>query len=49
MSRQKTLNNKPGDEYIYSNSGYNLFAIIVERVSGISLAEFNRIIPESFS
>jgi len=43
MSRQKTLNNKPGDEYIYSNSGYNLFAIIVERVSGISLAEFTRL------
>ncbi|MEO5582275.1 MAG: serine hydrolase domain-containing protein, partial [Saprospiraceae bacterium] len=29
ISRQKTLNNKPGDEYIYSNSNYNLFAIIV--------------------
>jgi len=43
IARQKTLNNQPGDEYIYSNSGYNLFAIIVERVSGISLAEFTRI------
>jgi CubicO group peptidase (beta-lactamase class C family) len=43
MSRQKTLNNQPGDEYLYSNSGYNLFAIIVERVSGLSLAEFTRI------
>ena len=43
ISKQKTLNNIPGDEYIYSNSGYNLFAIIVERVSGISLAEFCRI------
>ncbi len=43
ISRQKTLNNKPGDEYIYSNSGYNLLAIIVERVSGLSLAEFTRI------
>ncbi len=43
ISKQKTLNNLPGDEYIYSNSGYNLFAIIVERVSGKSLAEFCRI------
>ncbi|OSZ77557.1 hypothetical protein CAP36_14370 [Chitinophagaceae bacterium IBVUCB2] len=43
IAKQKTLNNIPGDEYIYSNSGYNLFAIIVERVSGKSLAEFCRI------
>jgi CubicO group peptidase (beta-lactamase class C family) len=43
ISRQKTLNHLPGAEYIYSNSNYNLFAIIVERVSGMSLAEFTRI------
>ncbi len=43
ISRQKTLNHTPGAEYIYSNSNYNLFAIIVERVSGMSLAEFTRI------
>lgn len=43
ISKQRTLNNKPGDEYIYSNSNYNLFAIITERVSGMSLAEFTRI------
>ncbi len=42
IARQKSLNNKPGDEYIYSNSGYNLFAIIVQRVSGLSLAAFTR-------
>ena len=42
ISNQKTLNFKPGDEYLYSNSNYNLFAIIVERVSGISLAEFTK-------
>lgn len=40
--RQKSLNHIPGDEYLYSNSNYNLFAIIVERVSGQSLAEFTR-------
>jgi CubicO group peptidase (beta-lactamase class C family) len=39
---QKTLNNIPGAEYIYSNSNYNLFAIIVERVSRQSLAAFTK-------
>ena len=42
ISNQKTLNHKPGDEYLYSNSNYNLFAIIVHRVSGMSLADFTR-------
>jgi len=42
ISNQKTLNYKPGDEYLYSNSNYNLFAIIVERVSGMNLAEFTK-------
>jgi len=40
--RQKTLNNVPGAEYIYSNSNYNLLAIIVERVSKKSLQEFTK-------
>lgn len=43
ISRQQTLNHAPGEEYVYSNSNYNLFAVIVERVSGQSLAEFTRI------
>lgn len=42
ISRQHTLNHKPGDEYLYSNSNYNLFAIIVERVSGKTLDEYTR-------
>jgi CubicO group peptidase (beta-lactamase class C family) len=42
LSNQKTLNYKPGNEYLYSNSNYNLFAIIVQRVSGMSLADFTR-------
>lgn len=42
ISRQKGLNNKPGDEFIYSNSNYNLFAIIVQRVSGLTLADFTK-------
>ena len=38
---QKTLNNVPGDEYIYSNSNYNLQAILIQRLSGMSLAVFS--------
>lgn len=34
MSRQEELNFKPGDEYLYCNTGYMLMAEIVERVSG---------------
>lgn len=40
MARQKTLNNVPGAEYIYSNSNYNLLAVVVKKVSGKELAEF---------
>ena len=40
--RQKKLNNKPGDEFIYSNSNYNPAAIIVQRVSGLTLADFTK-------
>ncbi|MBX6365180.1 MAG: serine hydrolase [Gemmatimonadetes bacterium] len=42
VSRQKKLNYRPGDEYSYTNTGYNLLAIIVERVGGLSLPEFTR-------
>lgn len=42
ICNQKTLNYKPGDEYMYSNSNYQLLTIIVQRVSGISLAEYTR-------
>ncbi len=38
--RQKALNFAPGDEWLYSNSGYFLLSIIVKRASGKSLAEF---------
>jgi CubicO group peptidase (beta-lactamase class C family) len=39
---QKGLNHPPNQEFAYSNSNYNLFAIIVERVSGMTLAAFTR-------
>ena len=42
VSRQKALNFQPGDHYSYSNTGFNLAAIIVARVSGISFAEFSK-------
>lgn len=42
LSRQRGLNYPVGDEYLYSNSNYNLLAIIAERVSGQSLADFTR-------
>lgn len=42
LSRQSALNYAPGAEYSYTNSGYNLLAVIVERVSGSSFADFSR-------
>jgi hypothetical protein len=38
--RQKALNFTPGDEWLYSNSGYFLLSIIIKRASGKSFAEF---------
>jgi hypothetical protein len=40
VSRQRTLNHKPGDEFVYTNTGYVLLAIVVKRVTGQSLREF---------
>jgi CubicO group peptidase (beta-lactamase class C family) len=42
LSHQHALNYKPGDAWSYTNSGYNLAAILVERVSGMSLQAFSR-------
>ncbi|MEO5985079.1 MAG: serine hydrolase domain-containing protein, partial [Ferruginibacter sp.] len=36
----KELNHAPGAEFIYSNTNYNLFAVLVQRLSGMSLADF---------
>ena len=38
---QKALNYKPGSAWSYTNTGYNLLAIIVERVSGKKLPAFS--------
>ena len=42
LSRQRALNFTPGTRYSYSNSGYNLNAVIVSRVSGMPFAEFSQ-------
>jgi CubicO group peptidase (beta-lactamase class C family) len=42
ICRQKQLNNKPGAEFLYSNSNYNLLTLIVQRVSGLTLAAFTQ-------
>jgi CubicO group peptidase (beta-lactamase class C family) len=41
VSRQRALNFTPGTRYSYSNTGYNLSAILVSRVSGLPFAEFS--------
>ncbi len=40
IARQKGLNFLPGDEHLYSNSGYFLLGVIISRVSGKSLDAF---------
>src|SRR5688572_25973184 len=42
VSRQKALNYPPGAAYSYTNTGYNLLVMIVDRVSGMPFAEFTR-------
>ena len=42
VSRQRALNFEPGTNWSYSNTSYNLAAIIVARVSGQPFAQFCR-------
>jgi CubicO group peptidase (beta-lactamase class C family) len=42
LSRQQMLNFTPGTRWSYSNSGYNLAAVVIARASGTSFAEFSR-------
>ena len=39
MSRQRALIFRPGDRYLYSNTGYMLLAQVVQRASGRSLGQ----------
>lgn len=41
VSRQKALNFAPGSEYLYSNTGYTLAAIIAQRAGGKSFAQLS--------
>jgi CubicO group peptidase (beta-lactamase class C family) len=40
VTRQRSLNHKPGEFYSYTNSGYGLLFTVVERVSGQPFATF---------
>jgi CubicO group peptidase (beta-lactamase class C family) len=40
IARQRELNFAPGEQWLYSNSGFFLASVIVERVSGKTLARF---------
>ena len=42
VSRQRALNFPSGTRWSYSNTGYNLAAVIVSRVSGMPFAEFTK-------
>ena len=39
-ARQRGLNFTPGDRYLYSNTGYIVLGLVVQRVAGKSLREF---------
>ncbi|HEY0035711.1 MAG TPA: serine hydrolase domain-containing protein [Longimicrobium sp.] len=41
-ARQRSLNFRPGEQFQYGGAGYVLAALVVERTSGQSLAEFSR-------
>lgn len=40
ITRQKALNFAPGSDWLYSNTGFFLLSVIVQRASGKSLREF---------
>jgi CubicO group peptidase (beta-lactamase class C family) len=42
VSRQRRLNFPPGEEYLYSNTGYALSAVIATRAGGKPFAELSR-------
>ena len=42
VARQRALNHGPGADFSYTNTGYNLAAILVSRVAGRPFADFMR-------
>lgn len=44
ICRQQALNFAPGEEFVYSNSGYFLLGVIARRVTGKPLAELIRVL-----
>ena len=42
MSRQKELNFKPGDEFLYNNTAFTLLGVIVQRVAGKPFTQFTQ-------
>jgi CubicO group peptidase (beta-lactamase class C family) len=42
IARQRSLNYPPGTAYMYTNSGYTLLAILVDRVGGKSFLQLTR-------
>lgn len=42
LFQQTELNFEPGDQFLYSNSGYTLLAMVVRQVSGKTLPEFTK-------
>lgn len=41
IGRQKRLNFRPGDQFLYSNTGYFLISILVENFTGMTLREYS--------
>jgi CubicO group peptidase (beta-lactamase class C family) len=41
-ARQRGLNHDPGERFAYTNTGYNLMAMLVDRATHRSLADFTR-------
>jgi len=40
LQRQQGLNFRPGDEYLYCNTGYTLLGLVVKRATGVSLRRY---------
>lgn len=40
LSRQKSLNYQPGEEFLYSNTNYFLMSVVIRRATGKTLTQF---------